>query len=94
MASDDEGVTWRQVSPGHVLGLAVNPVQPDVVLAAGPSILLSHDGGTTWETARAIPEGAGPVAWAPSEPGTAYVVGFDQRLYRSTDTGTTWATVG
>ena len=38
-------------------------------------------------------EGAGPVAFAPSDPSIAYVITFDRKLHRSEDGGETWAEV-
>jgi hypothetical protein len=40
-----------------------------------------------------LEQGAGPVAWAQSEPSTAYVVGFDRMLYTTTDSGRSWRPV-
>lgn len=93
MASDDGGATWRPALAAGLLGLAVSQAHEGRMLATGPGILLSTDGGESWEEARAIPEGAGPVAWSPSEPDVAYAVGFDRRLYRSEDAGTTWTPI-
>jgi len=75
------------------MGLALNPADPKRVLAAGPGVLLSTDGGTSWKKVLDIAEGAGPLAWSRSDPRIAYVVGFDRTLYRSTDSGRTWSAV-
>jgi photosystem II stability/assembly factor-like uncharacterized protein len=40
-----------------------------------------------------LPDGAGPVAWAPSDRNLAYVVGFDRTLYKTTDGGANWQPV-
>jgi len=68
----------------------VNPNEPERVLATGQGILLSKDGGRSWDQVLPLSEGAGPVAWAPSDATTAYVVGFDKTLYKTTDGGETW----
>jgi photosystem II stability/assembly factor-like uncharacterized protein len=90
-ASDDEGKSWRAATRERVVGVAVNPANADRVIAAGqPGIILSSDGGKTWRTVLSLAKGAGPVAWAPSDPELAYVVGFDRKLYRTTDGGASW----
>lgn len=95
MVSADGGRTWRRALAAAVLGLAVSPGDPKRLLAAGSGgIRLSTDGGETWRVAEPIEEGAGPVAWSPSEPKVAYVVGFDRKLYRTRDAGASWRPVG
>jgi hypothetical protein len=93
LLSRDGGVTWRRVLRAQLMGLAVNPRDPDRLLAAGKSILLSTNGGRTWQQRLGLPEGAGPVAWSRSNPRIAYVVSFDRTLYRSIDGGKTWSAV-
>jgi hypothetical protein len=93
MASTDDGKSWKRVHEAALMGLAINPNDPQRILATGPGILLSRDGGKTWEEALALADGAGPVAWAPSAPETAYAVGFDQTLYKTEDGGATWQPV-
>ncbi len=94
LLSRDGGKRWRLLLRAQLMGLAINPAEPKRILAAGPGVLLSTDGGRRWRQALKIEQGAGPVAWSQSEPMTAYVVGFDRRLYRSTDGGETWSSVG
>lgn len=94
LASGDAGKSWAAAFEAPVLGLAVNPKRPGRILAAGPATYLSTDAGRTWDLVLAVNEGAGPVAWAPSEPDTAYLVGFDRTLYRSGDGGRTFEPVG
>jgi photosystem II stability/assembly factor-like uncharacterized protein len=93
MVSADAGRTWQRTLDAGLMGLAVNPKDPRRILATGPGILLSRDGGKTWVQPFPLGAGAGPVAWAPSDPQTAYVVGFDQALYKTTDGGETWKAV-
>lgn len=90
MVSANDGKSWKRVHEAGLMGLAINPKDPRRILATGPGILLSRDGGKTWEEALALADGAGPVAWAPSAPQTAYVVGFDRTLYKTEDGGATW----
>ena len=92
-ASDDGGTTWINALEESVVGLAVSPGDGGTVLTTGSGIFRSTDGGATWRKVQDIPEGAWPVAWAPSEPERAYVVGFDRKLYRSDDAGATWRVV-
>ena len=94
LVSRDGGKTWRRVLAAQLMGLALNPRDPKRVLAAGPGILLSIDGGRRWRQPLKNAQGAGPVAWSPSNPKVAYVVGFDRTLYRSRDGGATWSAVG
>lgn len=98
MASEDAGTTWTLLERFAAAGLAVNPNDRDLVLAAGQGsfasgILASRDGGDNWTTVKTIEAGAGPVAWAASEPTVGYAVGFDRRLYRTDDSGASWKPV-
>nr|MBA2537835.1 hypothetical protein [Actinomycetota bacterium] len=94
LVSDDDGKRWRVTLPVGVMGLAVNPSDGKrVLLAATDGLALSRDGGTTWKQVLALSPGAGPVAWAPSEPSIAYAVGLDAILYTTTDGGLTWQPV-
>jgi photosystem II stability/assembly factor-like uncharacterized protein len=92
-ASADGGKTWKSTLQASLMGLAVNPKEPERVVATGPGILLSTDGGRNWDQAMPLEAGAGPVAWAPSNPKVAYVVGFDRALYKTEDGGATWQPV-
>ena len=94
MASDDAGKTWAQVLSEGLMGLAVNPRTPSRVLATSSSgVWLSVNGGSTWRMVHPVFDGAGPVAWAPSAPTTAFAVGFDRMLYKTTDAGSSWRPV-
>lgn len=94
LVSPDGGRTWRATLNAQLAGLAINPSDAQLVLATGPGILRSTDGGKHWSQAFRLDAGAGPVAWSPAHPNVAYVVGFDRTLYRSGDSGATWAPVG
>jgi photosystem II stability/assembly factor-like uncharacterized protein len=92
-SSSDDGETWKRTLEAALMGLAVNPKEPERILATGPGILLSTDGGRTWDQALALEQGAGPVAWAASQPRVGYVVGLGQVLYKTEDGGATWRPV-
>lgn len=93
LASRDGGATWHQRLRAQLAGLAINPHDPKTILATGPGILRSTDGGQNWSPVARIAAGAGPVSWSPSNPRVAYVVGFDRTLYRSSNNGATWSAV-
>jgi photosystem II stability/assembly factor-like uncharacterized protein len=94
LVSRDRGTTWRGVLSEGLMGLTINPKRPARLLATGSSgVSLSTDGGSRWRVVQSIPDGAGPVAWAPSAPRLAYAVGFDRVLYKSVDGGTSWQPV-
>jgi photosystem II stability/assembly factor-like uncharacterized protein len=92
-ASEDGGTTWQTLLEENVVGLAVRPGDEQTILAVGSGIFRTSDGGRTWRKVQEISEGGWPVAWAPSDPERAYVVGFDRELYRSSDAGATWQIV-
>ncbi|MDQ3858209.1 MAG: YCF48-related protein [Actinomycetota bacterium] len=92
--ANGDGVEWVKALAMPTLGLAANALDPprSRVLAAGRSVQLTTDRGV-WKVVLPIRRGAGPVAFAPSNPRIAYAVGFDRRLYRSDDAGETWRRV-
>jgi photosystem II stability/assembly factor-like uncharacterized protein len=94
LISSDVGKSWKPALRAGLMGLAINPDDPNTVVATGPGILLSRDGGRTWDEVLAVAEGAGPVAWSPSDPDLGYAVGFDRKLYRTSDRGQSWQPVG
>ena len=89
--SANEGTDWTNIVEATVLGLALNPAQPRLVLASGLGVLRSADGGRTWAQAVQLDAGSGPIAWSQSDPDVAYVVGLDSSLWRSDDAGKTWS---
>ena len=90
-SSANGGTDWTGVVQASVMGLAVNPTRPQLVLASGPGVLRSTDGGRTWAQALQLEAGSGPVAWSSSNPDIAYVVGLDRSLWRSDDSGKSWS---
>ena len=89
-----EGIDWEDSLAMETRGLAANEsASPDQrVLAAGEAVQLFTD-SSGWTEVLRIEEGAGPVAYAPEDPSIAYVVGFDRKLYRSSNGGDTWQAV-
>jgi photosystem II stability/assembly factor-like uncharacterized protein len=94
LVSVDGGNSWRGVLAEGLMGLTINPKRPALMLATGPSgISLSSDGGSSWRIVQPVPDGAGPVAWAPGRPRVAYAVGFDNVLYKTINGGRSWQVV-
>ena len=94
LVSRNGGASWTSVLGEGLMGLTINPKRPARLIATGSSgISLSTDGGSTWRVVQPIPDGAGPVAWAPSRPQVAYAVGFDRVLYKSVNGGASWQPV-
>jgi photosystem II stability/assembly factor-like uncharacterized protein len=93
MVSRDGGKTWALNLRAQLMGLALNPADPKRVLASGPGVLLSTNGGSSWKKVLDISDGSGPVAWSRTNPKIAYAVGFDRTLYRTTNSGQTWSAV-
>src|SRR5207249_6923529 len=94
LESSDGGASWKRRLRAQVMGLAVNPTDPKRLLTTGAGIALSTDGGRSWRSVLDLPDGAGPVAWARSNPQLAYAVRFNRTFYRSADGGKTWSAVG
>jgi photosystem II stability/assembly factor-like uncharacterized protein len=94
LVSRNGGSSWTGVLGEGLMGLTINPKRPTHMLATGSSgVSLSTDGGSSWHVVQPIPDGAGPIAWAPSRPKEAYAVGFDRVLYKSMNGGASWQPV-
>ena len=91
---DGDGARWFDALDMETAGLASNGLDPPDarVLAAGTAVQV-FEPRDTWRRVLSVEEGSGPVAFAPSDPEIAYVVGFDRKLYRSDDGGETWEPV-
>lgn len=92
--STDGGKTWRTVLAEPAIGVAVNPLRPQTVVATGRGIFLSRDGGENWQTVRVAEGGFGAVAWAPSDARVGYAIGGGPTLYATRDGGESWQSVG
>jgi len=85
--SDDGGITWNGLGAGlEWMTIAVDPAQPDHVLAGFGSIVETQDSGTHWDNrgnvesvlGNASAGGVLRVAFAPSDPSVVYGgIGFD-----------------
>lgn len=104
LQSNDGGATWTQELVGvtddtspWVTQIAVDPVNPDTVLAVseGGEIFITNDGGATWSVSweGLPPPHAYPFAnaleIAPSDPSIVYFATADG-LFKSMDGGHTW----
>jgi hypothetical protein len=91
--SDDAGVTWTLVSDEARLAgaaIAADPVNADILYAAGATALRSEDGGrrwTTWRAGRGAPYRA---VWIhPAEPGVA-ALASDEGVFVTVNGGASW----
>jgi photosystem II stability/assembly factor-like uncharacterized protein len=97
--TDDEGVTWRDVTPTGLTGglldateIAVDPTSDSVLYAGRAGLLKSTDGGQTWARSEAgLPADSTvfSIAVDPNVPSTAYA-GTSAGLFRSQDAGAHW----
>jgi photosystem II stability/assembly factor-like uncharacterized protein len=94
LESADGGRRWTARLRAGVMGIAINPRDPQRLLATEKGIFLSRDGGRSWEQMLSFPEGMGPVAWSPRQRNVAYVVGYTRTLYKTSDGGESWQPVG
>ena len=72
--------------------VAVNPVTPQKVYAAGPAgVLRSEDGGLTWTVSgNEITGEPLAVTLDPASPETVFVVAADGSVWKSADGADTW----
>ena len=91
LVSDDGGRSWRERAvPEPLVSLAIDPENPDRVLAAGEvGLYSSSDGARRWTSLGGEP---GLLAW-PSG-GSVYAVTLDGRVGRSTAAGARWERIG
>lgn len=92
IVSADDGNTWKRLRDG-IMNLAIDPSNLRRMIGVGAAVYLTEDGGETFTRVLSNQEGFGPVAFAPSHPSTAFVIGFDRSMYVSRDGGRTWRKV-
>jgi hypothetical protein len=96
LRSLDAGATWtstRLDASPYVFALAIDPKNPSTVYAAGTyGVFKSTDRGETW-SATGYPGFVSHLAIDPANPATLYATApyGTQKLYKSTDAGTTWS---
>jgi photosystem II stability/assembly factor-like uncharacterized protein len=94
----DGGATWDSACSGlpsnaSIDDLAVNPGNPDIVMAAASNgVYRSTNAGASWTSVAGIAIGF-DLAVSPANPALAYCLGYASEacLYVSTDSGATWA---
>ncbi|MBI4493880.1 MAG: hypothetical protein HY690_13900 [Chloroflexi bacterium] len=102
--STDRGLTWFDPQTGSriqnvdILGVAVNPTTPSLLLAGGVTeggsggVFRSTDGGANWQQVLALTDGVNDVTFASATVAFlgAGTVGQDAGVWRSQDGGLTW----
>jgi hypothetical protein len=91
LVSDDGGRSWDERTPPEALvSLAIDPKDPDRVVASGEQgLYLSSDGGRRW---RPLDVGPALLAWPAA--GRLFAVAFDGSVAGSHDGGRSWRQVG
>lgn len=91
LVSDDEGASWeRREAPRGLIDLALDPADPDHVLAATQNgVLESSDGGARW---RPLADAVGLLAWP--DPNRLFLIDARGRAQQSDDDGRSWESLG
>jgi hypothetical protein len=91
LVSDDGGRSWAERTPPEaLLSLAIDPEDPDRVVASGEQgLYMSSDAGRRWR-----PLEGGPALLAWSAAGRLFAVAFDGTVARSGDGGRSWRAAG
>jgi hypothetical protein len=91
LVSADRGRSWEEATaPEPLVSLAIDPSDPERVLASGEQGLhVSRDAGRRW---RSLAARVGLLAWPSAR--SAYLVTLDGRVNRSADAGASWDHVG
>jgi photosystem II stability/assembly factor-like uncharacterized protein len=96
--TSDGGATWRTVlsHDGYFWAIAVDPAGPGTVYAVGTAgVLATADDGLTWTSAGKAPAyNLLALAVDPRNPGTLYVASWKNGVFRTSNGGRTWTTVG
>lgn len=91
LVSDDSGKSWSELEPPEsLLSLAINPVDPDELLASGRHDLFrSEDAGRSWRSVEGEP---GLLSWP--EPGALFLIDKNGSVLVSSETAGDWQPVG
>ena len=94
--SDDNGTTWKQISPGlggpvDFHAMDASPADPNVIYGSFHGIQVSRDGGVTWVQAGPAPEKLVALAASRSSADRIYAA-TQNGLLLSTDAGKSWTT--
>lgn len=91
MVSSDAGKTWAERQPpGPVIGLAVDPDDPErLIVSTERGLAISEDDGESW---RPLLDEVGLITW--TESGRLYLVDAAGQVQSSDDVGRTWAELG
>ena len=101
LRSDDRGETWRQVSDSRAIGgrpfyfslLVPDPKDARRIYKAGTNLLLTRDGGVTWEGVGGWVHSDIHALWVdPGNPGHL-LLGTDGGVYQSSSQGAAWTFV-
>lgn len=90
-----DGPPWVPLGPGggHVLSLAINPANPNVLYAATPdSAYRSVNSGASWVRLAGV-AGVTRIVLDPARPTTVYALAPGQ-VFKSVDSGATWTSAG
>jgi len=91
LVSRDGGAEWRALdAPESLISLAINPANPDELLASGRHTLYgSSDSGTSWDPVTGEP---GFVSWP--DPDVLYLMAQDGRVGTTSEPGSEWTLKG
>ena len=88
--------TWSGSRPSSAGLVAMDPLDPYVVYAAGPDLYKSRDGGRTWTRIASLPY-ISALLVHPAAPDTLYLGGQNDAdfgvVFKSSDAGDTWTSI-
>ena len=91
LKSSDSGVTWTALIARPVEGFAIDPIDPDIILANAPGPMRTIDGGTNWQPV-AIMGTFTSITFDPFHSGVVYAAATPNlNPLQSTDSGATFS---